>query len=610
LVTINIPGGGGGADGSIYLNDGTLAGNRTLNGGGNDLMFTNLNSFNINAGNNIVAFDPNGISLQTSTDGNNLILNTAAVVTSDLILQVNPGFPNTNRLLIQGLITDNTADQVFAKDSTGKSVWRDVGSIGGGGGADGSIYLNNGTLTGNRTLNGGGNDLTFNNLNNFTLQTNLSGLGTTAGIGIAHSDNGSNVSVTGSYLNGSGDFISSSFYTGGQSYGYSSGIRTINAVTNKTANIIANPDDGISFVFTNPASGGYRFPRTDGTPFQILSTDGAGQLFWQNGGWSLVGNSQTNPGTNFIGTTDAQDLVIKTNGIEMGRFYNDSGFIDNSVALGGGVATANDMFVYGKDAGLNGTADSISTNLIGSNAGRDTIDIKFSNFFGLYAGYNADHAQRSNFLGEYAGTNATWSKYATFIGSLTGAFNIAGSGLGTPNAANSIFIGTSAGYTLADGGLNNTTNPDDFSILLGNVTSTGGFENSIALGQRATNTASNQFMIGSTTRAINETKIIGSLGTECTITTGTGMACTSDERLKTNITDLNSDTLSKLQNVRTVSYNWLQNPDSPLQIGFLAQNLEQYFPEMVMTDPTGKKQVYYSQMTPILTKAIQEYLPP
>jgi hypothetical protein len=331
-----------------------------------------------------------------------------------------------------------------------------------------------------------------------------------------------------------------------------------------------------------------------------------GNYFGKMEAWSLVGNSQTNPGTNFIGTTDAQDFVIKTNGIEMGRFYNDSGFIDNSVALGGGVATANDMFVYGKDAGLNGTTNSIATNLIGSNAGGDTIDIKLSNFFGLYAGYNADLAQRSNFLGEFAGTNATQSRYATFIGSLTGAYDLAGSGLGTPNAANSIFIGTSAGYTLADGGLNNTTNPDDFSILLGNVTSTGGFENSIALGQRATNTASNQFMIGSTTRAINETKIIGSLGTECTITTGTGMACTSDERLKTNITDLNSDTLSKLQNVRTVSYNWLQNPDSPLQIGFLAQNLEQYFPEMVMTDATGKKQVYYSQMTPILTKAIQE----
>ena len=32
------------------------------------------------------------------------------------------------------------------------------------------------------------------------------------------------------------------------------------------------------------------------------------------GGWSLTGNSGTSAGTNFIGTTDAQDLVVKTNG--------------------------------------------------------------------------------------------------------------------------------------------------------------------------------------------------------------------------------------------------------------------------------------------------------
>jgi hypothetical protein len=152
----------------------------------------------------------------------------------------------------------------------------------------------------------------------------------------------------------------------------------------------------------------------------------------------------------------------------------------------------------------------------------------------------------------------------------------------------------------------NATNPDDFSILLGNYTSTGGFENSIALGQRATNTASNQFMVGSTTRPINETKIIGPLGTECTITTGTGMACTSDQTLKTNILDLSTNTIDNLLKVRTVTYNWLQNPNSPKQIGFLAQNLEQYFPELVTTDSSGKKAVYYSQITPILVEALRE----
>ena len=76
--------------------------------------------------------------------------------------------------------------------------------------------------------------------------------------------------------------------------------------------------------------------------------------------------------------------------------------------------------------------------------------------------------------------------------------------------------------------------------------------------------------------------------------------------LKTNIVDLTSDTLDKLLNVKTVTYNWIQNPDSPTQIGFLAQDLEQYFPELVATNNEDKKSVYYSQITPILVEAIRE----
>lgn len=43
-------------------------------------------------------------------------------------------------------------------------------------------------------------------------------------------------------------------------------------------------------------------------------------------GWSLTGNSGTTAGTNFIGTTDAQALVVKTNSIEVGRFASGGGF--------------------------------------------------------------------------------------------------------------------------------------------------------------------------------------------------------------------------------------------------------------------------------------------
>lgn len=39
----------------------------------------------------------------------------------------------------------------------------------------------------------------------------------------------------------------------------------------------------------------------------------------KGGGWELTGNTGTNPATNFLGTTDAQDLVIKTNSTEQLR---------------------------------------------------------------------------------------------------------------------------------------------------------------------------------------------------------------------------------------------------------------------------------------------------
>lgn len=45
-----------------------------------------------------------------------------------------------------------------------------------------------------------------------------------------------------------------------------------------------------------------------------------------NAQWSLTGNSGTNPGTNFIGTTDNQDLVFKTNNIERLKISNQTGF--------------------------------------------------------------------------------------------------------------------------------------------------------------------------------------------------------------------------------------------------------------------------------------------
>lgn len=53
----------------------------------------------------------------------------------------------------------------------------------------------------------------------------------------------------------------------------------------------------------------------------VLTNNGAGTLTWTPGGsnWSLTGNSGTAPATNFLGTTDAQDLSFRTNNIEKMR---------------------------------------------------------------------------------------------------------------------------------------------------------------------------------------------------------------------------------------------------------------------------------------------------
>jgi hypothetical protein len=52
----------------------------------------------------------------------------------------------------------------------------------------------------------------------------------------------------------------------------------------------------------------------DGTKW-IRSSSGSSNTAPENA-WKLTGNNSTQPGTNFIGTTDDKDLVFKTNGIE------------------------------------------------------------------------------------------------------------------------------------------------------------------------------------------------------------------------------------------------------------------------------------------------------
>jgi hypothetical protein len=90
-----------------------------------------------------------------------------------------------------------------------------------------------------------------------------------------------------------------------------------------------------------------------------------------------------------------------------------------------------------------------------------------------------------------------------------------------------------------------------------------------------------------------------------------GVTCSSDIRYKKDITPL-TNALNNIMQLRGVNYFWKtkefpekQFPDTK-QIGFIAQELEKVYPEVVFTDKDGYKSVDYSRLTPILVEAIKE----
>ncbi len=92
--------------------------------------------------------------------------------------------------------------------------------------------------------------------------------------------------------------------------------------------------------------------------------------------------------------------------------------------------------------------------------------------------------------------------------------------------------------------------------------------------------------------------------------TGTIGAC-SDRRYKTDFTPL-SGSLAKVGLLNGLYYNWRTEefPEKQFsadrQLGFVAQDIEALFPEVVLTDAQGYKSVDYGRLTPVLVEAIKE----
>lgn len=93
--------------------------------------------------------------------------------------------------------------------------------------------------------------------------------------------------------------------------------------------------------------------------------------------------------------------------------------------------------------------------------------------------------------------------------------------------------------------------------------------------------------------------------------TASSMACSSDRRLKRNIISL-EHSREMVRHLRPVRYQWRREafPERHFndreQIGFIAQEVEEIYPELIHTAEDGYKSMDYARLSVVLIKSLQE----
>jgi hypothetical protein len=95
----------------------------------------------------------------------------------------------------------------------------------------------------------------------------------------------------------------------------------------------------------------------------------------------------------------------------------------------------------------------------------------------------------------------------------------------------------------------------------------------------------------------------------CTITpaaSGSGIACSSDERLKENFEDVQGAyALDHLLKLQAYTYNFKTSSPENRHTGYKAQDVQKIAPEFVRQNDDGYLQVYYDAFIPWITEAIK-----
>jgi hypothetical protein len=296
--------------------------------------------------------------------------------------------------------------------------------------------------------------------------------------------------------------------------------------------------------------------------------------------WSSIGSGTSLAGVTAVGVTASNGATLTTDSylqlVAAGATYpgivttTGQTFAGNKTFTGSVTIGDSSTDVLTVNAGatftsyLYGTTGTFTNSVTIGDASTDALTVNAKSTFGATANFNAY---------TYFGSTANFNSY-TYFGS-------------TANFNAYTYFGSTANFN---------------SYLIG---TTGTFTNSVTIGDASTDvlTVNAKSVFGAT--ANFNSYLIGTTGTFSNTVTAAAFNSTSDYRVKENIQDLNLN-IYNVNPLRPVNY--FNNRLNKLDIGFIAHEVQEYYPFLVSGEKDGEENqsLNYSGLIGILVKEIQE----
>jgi len=330
----------------------------------------------------------------------------------------------------------------------------------------------------------------------------------------------------------------------------------------------------------------------------IIIANGTGAIKAQNDGtnWTLTGAVKINS-TGAFGTVEKFRVNTPTTVDNLANVvFGTSAATSKGLVIQGSAAQTANLQEWQNSGGTSLAAVDASGRFVATTLGAaDTTTAlcrNSSNQIATCSGTatGAAFAQGGNSFGATAILGTNDANSLTFETNNVTQATIAVGGAATfQNSANS----TTAFRVLDSGGTNNVIVADTTNDRVG-----------IGTGTAAPTVTLDVLSAGADASTVAQFKNAGA--TSCTVQPGgTGFACSSDARLKTNVLTLD-DSTDIVNKLRGVSFNWISSPNGQSQSGFLAQELMQVIPGAVSQDASGHYVANYSAVVPYLVNAFQD----